>query len=162
MGRQGQSGHNISGSPVNPFSRTSLPSPDRPAWIEPGQLQFIRQNFGEILSRADAATWLNQIHRWLFIERKPLAVVRQKLAAVSHRARVVAITSGKGGVGKTTCTVNLAVSLARLGWRVLVFDADLGMANTHIFAGVQPQRTLLTVLEHRLPLAEAVTPGPEP
>jgi flagellar biosynthesis protein FlhG len=124
-------------------------------------LQFIRQNFEAFMERPDAGTWLAQIHRWLFIERKPLAIVRQKLAVLSIRARVVAVTSGKGGVGKTTISVNLALALARMGWRVLVFDADLGMANAHIFSGVQPRTTLVDVLERRATLADAVTTGPE-
>lgn len=65
---------------------------------------------------------------------------------------MLAVTSGKGGVGKTTVSVNLATVLARSGQRVLLFDADLGMASIHIFTGVTPRGTLLDVVEGRVAL----------
>ena len=50
-------------------------------------------------------------------------------------ARVIAVTSGKGGVGKTNLTVNMAIALGMAGQRVLVLDADLGMANVDVILG---------------------------
>jgi len=50
----------------------------------------------------------------------------------SHKARVITVTSGKGGVGKTNFTVNLALSLANIAQNVLLIDADLGMANVDV------------------------------
>ncbi len=66
--------------------------------------------------------------------------------------RVIAVASGKGGVGKTNVTANLAVLLARRGLRVWVLDADLGLANLDIVYGVRPAHTLESVLrgERRL------------
>lgn len=61
--------------------------------------------------------------------------------------KLVSVTSGKGGVGKTTMTCNLAVSLAASGHRVLILDGDLGMANVDIFFGVRAKRTIKDLLD---------------
>src|SRR5579883_2075847 len=78
-------------------------------------------------------------------EREVAAVDARMLApsareiATRGRARVVAITSGKGGVGKTNFSSNLALTLSQSGQRVIVFDADLGLANLHVVLGVSPR-----------------------
>ena len=74
--------------------------------------------------------------------------------------RVIAITSGKGGVGKTFLAANLAAALARAGRRVLVLDADLGLANLDVVLNLHPKPTLHDVFTGRAPLAEAVLPAP--
>jgi flagellar biosynthesis protein FlhG len=68
-------------------------------------------------------------------------------------ARVISVTSGKGGVGKTNISVNLAVQLARQGHRPCVFDADLGLANLNILLGIRPEFDLEDVIcgDKRLP-----------
>ena len=58
----------------------------------------------------------------------------------------IAITSGKGGVGKTTISVNLSVAYNKLVNEVLLLDTDLGMANSHVLLGVNPEYTLSDVL----------------
>lgn len=65
---------------------------------------------------------------------------------MNHKTRTLSLTSGKGGVGKTTLVSNLALSLASGGQKVLIFDGDLGMANVDIFFGTRPQGTLYDVL----------------
>jgi flagellar biosynthesis protein FlhG len=74
--------------------------------------------------------------------------------------RVIAIASGKGGVGKTSLTANLAVALAARGTRVWVLDADLGLANLDLVLGVRATHTLESVLLGERRLAEVVTEGP--
>ena len=75
-------------------------------------------------------------------------------------ARTIAITSGKGGVGKSCVTANLACALARDGRRVLVLDADLGLANMDILLNLQPVGTLHDVLHRVRTLADVLLTGP--
>jgi len=75
-------------------------------------------------------------------------------------ARVIAITSGKGGVGKTSLTVNLAMEIASRGKKVAIFDADLGLANVHILMGVKPRFNLAHLVQNNFSLEDIVTRGP--
>ena len=86
-------------------------------------------------------------------------------AAISARprhqlAQTIAITSGKGGVGKTTVSVNLAIQLARLGRRVVLLDADLGTANVDVMCNINPSKTLAHVIAGRCDLSEIVIDAP--
>jgi flagellar biosynthesis protein FlhG len=74
--------------------------------------------------------------------------------------RVVAVSSGKGGVGKTNLTANLAVALGREGLRVCLLDADLGLANVDVVFGLSPRLSLLDVLHGAHSLADVVVDGP--
>jgi flagellar biosynthesis protein FlhG len=76
------------------------------------------------------------------------------------RARVLAVTSGKGGVGKTFVSANLAAALARQGRRVLVLDADLGLANLDILLNLAPKITLHDVFTGKSSLEDAILPAP--
>jgi flagellar biosynthesis protein FlhG len=77
-----------------------------------------------------------------------------------QRAHVIAVTSGKGGVGKTSVTTNLAISLARQGRRVCIFDADTGLANINILLGLNPKHTLESFLDGSLPIEQLLLEGP--
>ncbi len=74
--------------------------------------------------------------------------------------QVVAVTGGKGGVGKTNVSVNLGIALCRIGRRVTLFDADLGLANVDVLLGLKPRRNLSDVLAGNATLADVMLPGP--
>ncbi len=75
-------------------------------------------------------------------------------------ARIIAITSGKGGVGKTFVSANLAAALTRRGYRVLVLDADLGLANLDVVLNLHPKVTLHDVFTGKADLDDAVIQAP--
>src|SRR5262245_62629860 len=77
-----------------------------------------------------------------------------------HPVQVIAVTGGKGGVGKTNVSVNLALALAELGRRVLLFDADLGLANVDVLLGLSPQRTLADVIAGECDMRDVLLQGP--
>lgn len=74
--------------------------------------------------------------------------------------RVVAVTSGKGGVGKSTVSINLATALALQGERVVLLDADLGLANVDVLLGLTPGKTLEQVLDGSCDLNDILLDGP--
>ena len=74
--------------------------------------------------------------------------------------RIIAVASGKGGVGKTNIVANIAVALAQLGKRVYVFDADLGLGNMDILLGLVPRYSLHDVLMGQKEIEEVVIAGP--
>jgi flagellar biosynthesis protein FlhG len=84
-------------------------------------------------------------------------VVMPKLESV---VRVMAISSGKGGVGKSNVVVNLAIAFGRLGKRVLIMDADLGLANVDIIMGLSPKYHIGHVLDGSKQLEEVLVRGP--
>ncbi len=76
-------------------------------------------------------------------------------------SRVITITSGKGGVGKTSLAINLAIFLSRLGKKVIVLDADFGLANIEVMLGIRPQYNLADLMFRGKTLNEITTEGPE-
>lgn len=75
-------------------------------------------------------------------------------------ARVITVTSGKGGVGKTNTVVNLAIQLKKAGKRVVILDADFGMANIEVMFGAIPKYNLTDMVQKGMPLKSVVAEGP--
>lgn len=78
----------------------------------------------------------------------------------TNLTKVIAITGGKGGVGKTNITLNTAISLAKQGKRVMVLDADLGLANVDVMLGLRVEKNLSHVLSGECTLQEVLVEGP--
>jgi flagellar biosynthesis protein FlhG len=75
-------------------------------------------------------------------------------------SRVIAITSGKGGVGKSVLSANLGICMARLGRRVLMVDADLALANLDLMLGVNARATINDILSNRMRIEDVIVEGP--
>lgn len=137
-----------------------------PRSLELSRVQFIQQQFTEFLAiggtlnRAAAVQRVYWIHDRLFGDGWTVETIRKWLNRGQRTGRIIGVTSGKGGVGKTTVSIQLAVAMARRGLRTLLFDGDLGMANVHIFAGITPRGTLLDVIDERASLRQIATAGP--
>jgi len=74
--------------------------------------------------------------------------------------RIISVTSGKGGVGKTNLSCNLGIAMAQMGYRVVLFDADLGLANLDVVLGAQAEYSIHHALEGNLTLDEVISKGP--
>jgi len=79
---------------------------------------------------------------------------------ISRPVKVIAVTSGKGGVGKTNVSINLSVALANIGKKVLLLDADLGMANVDVLLGIHAKKNLSHVITDLCSIEEVVIEGP--
>lgn len=78
----------------------------------------------------------------------------------THPVQVIAVTGGKGGVGKSNLSVNLSIALAELRRRVVLLDADLGLANVDVLLGIKADKNLADVLSGECSLKEILVTGP--
>ncbi len=87
-------------------------------------------------------------------------VIKAKEARMVADPRIIAITSGKGGVGKSNTAVNLAIAFRKMNKRVIIFDADLGLANVEVMFGTVPKYSLKDFVYGEMELTEIITRGP--
>ena len=87
-------------------------------------------------------------------------IKRQNQKEVTN-ARVIAVTSGKGGVGKSSVSINLAIQFTKMGKKVIILDADFGLANIEVMFGVIPQYNLSDMMFKGKELKDIVMEGPE-
>src|SRR5687768_11786992 len=87
-------------------------------------------------------------------------MINSSIGSSAGGATVIAVTSGKGGVGKTNVVVNLAIALARLSHRVGILDADFGLGNVDVLLGLTPAAHIGHLLSGEKPLADILLRGP--
>lgn len=130
-----------------------------PEYFQTPAGRLTTQSFNErhVAILRDLAASLQRNQNNLTAVRAELA---QRHAAPTRPARIITVSSGKGGVGKTTISLNLALAFARSGARTLLFDADLGLANVHVLAGIQPRSTIVDLLQGKATTEEILHAGP--
>ncbi|MBQ9359960.1 MAG: MinD/ParA family protein [Lachnospiraceae bacterium] len=87
-------------------------------------------------------------------------IIKQNQVAPAHAARVITVTSGKDGVGKSNVAINLAVQFKKMGQRVIIFDADFGLANIEVMFGTVPKNNLADLIYQGKSIRDVITWGP--
>lgn len=87
--------------------------------------------------------------------------LKQEEKEASRHAKVITVTSGKGGVGKSNISINLGLALQQMGNRVVILDADFGLANIEVMLGIRPKYSLADLIFHGKSIEEVITPGPQ-
>ncbi|MGI6225623.1 MAG: MinD/ParA family protein, partial [Peptococcales bacterium] len=102
-----------------------------------------------------------QLDRLRALTKNLKAKAECEISGKSRLTKVITVASGKGGVGKTNFTLNFGLALAELGQKVLILDADLGLANVDVILGIVPKYNLLHVINDEKELSEIVIEGPK-
>ncbi len=143
--------------------------------LEKSRVRFIEREFGTFFgfSRLSPGPTLYSRKQRAVIEKIGRLLKRPDLTVDQIKNRfhrlclergkgiwVIAVASGKGGVGKTFLSTNLSVLFARRGLRTVLLDADFGLANDHVFLGIDPNATLLDLLNRKVTLEDLLVEGP--
>lgn len=88
-------------------------------------------------------------------------IIKQQNMQQQHLARVITVTSGKGGVGKSNMSVNMAIQLSRLGKKVIILDADFGLANVEVMLGTRPKYNMADMIFGGKDIRDVICKGPE-
>jgi flagellar biosynthesis protein FlhG len=154
----------------------SLHDVSRLTGIEESKIRYLENEFSDFFKskkldllgsyfNASQISLLAQLHRLMTDQNLSASEVRHAYGHLftgrRKKVKLAAITSGKGGVGKSTVTVNLAVAASRRGLRTMIFDADMGLGNVHVLTGVHPRGTVMDVLAGKMTMTEALVDGPE-
>ncbi|WP_281533110.1 P-loop NTPase [Anaerocolumna aminovalerica] len=94
-------------------------------------------------------------------QAEQLRNIMKRQSQQSKVARVITVTSGKGGVGKSSISVNLAIQMSKLGKRVIILDADFGLANVEVMLGIRPKYNLADLLFKGKGIKDIITEGPK-
>ena len=93
-------------------------------------------------------------------QAEQLRIIKANQQQSKPLARVITVTSGKGGVGKSNTSINLAIQFRKLGKRVIILDADFGLANIEIMFGTVPKHNLCDLIYQGKSITEIITWGP--
>ncbi len=143
--------------------------------LEESKIRYLEKEFGHLFQFTEISpikkyfnlqqlTLLQRISHLWQEEGLSLDAIKFRLHTLQSDSRkkvwTLAVTSGKGGVGKTSVVTNLSIALAGRGLKTVVLDADLGMANAHVLMGVQPQHTLHDLLQREVGIDDIIIDGP--
>lgn len=158
----------VNSSPYQGYYKTQITAVDNQTLTvtmpcDKGKLILLSSNTSlEVFGCNDKLNFRSQVLTRGF-KPHPYLVLLLPLAAQQKPAgtRVIAVTSGKGGVGKTTIAINLAIALSRQGLRVFLLDADLGTANIDVLLNLRPKYNLSHVIKRQKELLDIIIEGPE-
>jgi len=102
----------------------------------------------------------NQLERLRILAGNLKADVENKINGFERKTKIITVASGKGGVGKTNFTLNLGIALGEFGKKVLILDADLGLANIDVLLGAAPKYNLSHVISGKRGIKDIIIKGP--